>query len=99
MGIEPTTFPLFFFPTSTFDAGQNFTILLDATKTRLIVFGDNKFGQLSISGEEATITEPKIVPVGRSIQSLDCGWTHFLLLTSEGELWSAGRNNYGQLGR
>ena len=95
MGIEPTTF----FPTSTFDAGQNFTVLLDATKTRLIVFGDSKFGQLSISGEEAMITEPKIVPVGRSIQSLDCGWTHFLLLTSEGELWSAGRNNYGQLGR
>jgi alpha-tubulin suppressor-like RCC1 family protein len=81
---------------------------LDATKTCLIGFGDNKFGQLDIvdgdkvnndSSRTATIFEPKLFPVGRSVKGVGCGWTHLLLLSSDDKLWSSGRNNYGQLGR
>lgn len=76
---------------------------MDSTKTQLIVFGDNKFGQLgfvNIDGESAaTVSVPKMFPVNQVVKVIDCGWTHTLLMTAENELWTAGRNNYGQLGR
>jgi alpha-tubulin suppressor-like RCC1 family protein len=72
--------------------------LLDSSRTKLIVFGDNKYNQLGVDSE-LIVYEPKIIPVVQAVKSLTCGWTHTVLLNVNSELWTMGRNNYGQLGR
>lgn len=81
--------------------GQKHTVALNF-RGEIFVWGDNKWGQLGFS--------PKLIPKSKkpiklTIPKLNdpiklfCGWTHNVILTASGHLWSWGRNNYGQLGR
>ena len=44
---------MFHFSFLTFSAGQNFTVLLDSTRSVIIVFGDNKYSQLGLDPQES----------------------------------------------
>ncbi|CAG0879762.1 unnamed protein product [Darwinula stevensoni] len=81
--------------------GQNSTMIL-AKNGKVYSFGDNKFGTLSIPKEDIT-TEPVCVPDhhfgAERLTALKLGWTHGIALTCEGNVYTWGRNNYGQLGR
>jgi len=60
--------------------------------------GANIKGQLGI-GSRANKCEPsEIYGIEQEIQSLSLGVTHTLILTENGEVYSVGGNNFGQLG-
>ncbi|HST33620.1 MAG TPA: putative Ig domain-containing protein [Solirubrobacteraceae bacterium] len=85
-------------------AGARFTLALSASD-QLYAFGSNRWGQLGVaSGSGAPGANPAPVPltlpgaVGR-VAALAAGATHSLVLTSTGELYTFGENQFGQLGR
>ena len=65
-------------------------------------WGKNDYGQLGVSCES---TNPKMVP-GLCTAPLDtaavvkvaCGYYHSVILSRGGQVWTFGRNDYGQLG-
>ncbi|XP_045600512.2 LOW QUALITY PROTEIN: probable E3 ubiquitin-protein ligase HERC4 [Procambarus clarkii] len=63
-------------------------------------WGENGFGQLGINSTESHTSTPKLVKSLARKQALQiaCGSNHTLALTSDGELYSWGQNNLGQLG-
>ncbi|KAG7177409.1 E3 ubiquitin-protein ligase HERC4-like [Homarus americanus] len=66
----------------------------------IYVWGENGFGQLGINSTEPHIHAPKLVKslARKQTVQIACGCNHTLALTSEGELYSWGQNNLGQLG-
>ena len=61
-------------------------------------FGRNEFGQLG-HGDTIDKKTPHQVPnLPNGIISLSCGQFHSVLLTSAGQVYSCGKNDYGQLG-
>jgi alpha-tubulin suppressor-like RCC1 family protein len=85
-------------------AGARFTLALSASD-QLYAFGSNRYGQLGVaSGSGAPGANPAPMPltlpgaVGR-VAALAAGVTHSLVLTSTGELYTFGENQFGQLGR
>jgi alpha-tubulin suppressor-like RCC1 family protein len=85
-------------------AGARFTLALTASG-QLYSFGSNQYGQLGVaagSGAPGANPTPRLVTlpgaVGR-IAQLAAGSTHSLVLTSTGELYTFGGNQFGQLGR
>jgi alpha-tubulin suppressor-like RCC1 family protein len=85
-------------------AGARFTLALTATG-QLYAFGSNQYGQLGVAGGSGS-PQPNPTPtqvtlpdaVGR-VAALAAGSTHSLVLTSTGELYTFGENQFGQLGR
>ena len=47
----------------------------------------------------SVVFKPNMIPLGRVIESVHCGWTHTLLHSSDSWMVTMGRNDYGQLGR
>jgi alpha-tubulin suppressor-like RCC1 family protein len=85
-------------------AGGRFTLALTATD-QLYAFGSNQYGQLGVaagSGSAGANPTPRAVLLpsasGR-IAQLAAGFSHSLVLTSAGELYTFGENQFGQLGR
>lgn len=85
-------------------AGARFTLALTSSD-QLYAFGSNQFGQLGVAtGSGAPGANPTPRPItlpgetGRVAQ-LAAGASHSLVLTSAGELYTFGENQYGQLGR
>jgi alpha-tubulin suppressor-like RCC1 family protein len=85
-------------------AGARFTLALSATD-QLYAFGSNQYGQLGVatgSGMAGANPTPRLLAlpgaVGR-VAALATGSTHSLVLTSTGELYTFGENQFGQLGR
>jgi alpha-tubulin suppressor-like RCC1 family protein len=85
-------------------AGGHFTLALSATD-QLFAFGSNQYGQLGVatgSGVAGPNPTPRLLAlpgaVGR-VAALATGSTHSLVLTSTGELYTFGENQFGQLGR
>jgi alpha-tubulin suppressor-like RCC1 family protein len=85
-------------------AGGQFTLALTSTG-QLFSFGDNRYGELGVasgSGSLGANPTPQLVGVpgasGRIVQ-LAAGFSHSLVLTSTGELYTFGENQFGQLGR
>jgi alpha-tubulin suppressor-like RCC1 family protein len=85
-------------------AGARFTLALSASD-QLYAFGSNEYGQLGVasgSGMSGPNPTPQLLAlpgaVGRVAQ-LAAGSTHSLVLTSTGELYTFGENQFGQLGR
>jgi alpha-tubulin suppressor-like RCC1 family protein len=85
-------------------AGNRFTLALSASD-QLYAFGSNEYGQLGVasgSGMPGPNPTPQLLSlpgaVGRVAQ-LAAGSTHSLVLTSTGELYTFGENQFGQLGR
>lgn len=71
---------------------------------RLYGFGVNMDGQLGFSGDAARHrTHPELLPFADQpfahlVQKVACGLDHSLVLTCDGQLYSAGLNDHGQLG-
>jgi len=85
-------------------AGGRFTLALTSTN-QLFAFGSNRYGQLGVaagSGSAAANPTPRLVTLsgaGGRVAALAAGLTHSLALTSTGELYTFGENQFGQLGR
>jgi hypothetical protein len=66
-------------------------------------WGYNGFGQLGV-GNTVDSNEPKFVAIidenkyNVFIEKISCGSNHSLLLSSDGNIYAFGRNNYGELG-
>ncbi|XP_065336810.1 RCC1 and BTB domain-containing protein 1-like [Cloeon dipterum] len=63
-------------------------------------WGENDFGQLGLGIKQYTKVPTKISGLleHKKVVQVACGSDHTLALTSEGEVYAFGRNNYGQLG-
>jgi alpha-tubulin suppressor-like RCC1 family protein len=100
----PLTLPAASGPAVQTAAGARFTLALTSTG-QLYAFGSNEYGQLGVpggSGSPQANPTPTLVTlpgaVGR-VAALAAGSTHSLVLTSTGELYTFGENQFGQLGR
>ncbi|XP_017782153.1 PREDICTED: ultraviolet-B receptor UVR8 [Nicrophorus vespilloides] len=78
-------------------AGQNHTVCLKSDGT-VLTWGENKHGQLGLDSAKANIFVPTEIFSDESLEQVAAGWTHTAALTSSGEVYTWGRNSYGQLG-
>jgi alpha-tubulin suppressor-like RCC1 family protein len=77
---------------------------LAASGDRLYSWGENNFGQLGTSGHYGTLTAspaPAQVMLTHTgtLTGIAAGGEHTVVLTSTGEVFTFGNNQYGQLGR
>ena len=82
-------------------AGSNHTVLLDANGN-VWTAGWNSYGQLGIGKEDDNANSTfKQVTVGDGvkIKAIAADGVYTVLLDEDGNVWTAGRNNNGQLGR
>jgi alpha-tubulin suppressor-like RCC1 family protein len=96
-------------PIISVSAGVHFSLALAADGT-LYSFGDNAYGQLGDSSNVIKTTPVKVVKgdyIGKShlgddinnpIIKISAGRDHSLLLAANGNVFSFGRNDYGELG-
>lgn len=73
--------------------GQNH-VMIKTSDNRLLLFGDNKFKQCGENGNIGFDSEDP----DDEIKEVASGWTHNAFLNKRGEIFTWGRNNYGQLG-
>ena len=85
-------------------AGGYFILLLKQNKN-VLALGDNTYGELGNgeSGDDpvenpVTVVSPSKIGVLTNIKSIAGGLIHSLSLSNDGNVYSWGRNNYGQLG-
>jgi len=85
-------------------AGYAYSLLL-SSDGQVFGFGQNQGGQLGRGIETTTWTEPRPVAVnttgvlqGKIIIQISAGLVHSLVLSSDGQVFGFGQNNYGQLG-
>ena len=62
-------------------------------------FGYNRYGQLGNGKRASTIIPLKCDNWPNDVVDIKCGQEHTLVLTSTLDIYTCGRNNYGQLGR
>ena len=85
-------------------AGGQFALALTSTN-QLYAFGGNRYGQLGVAagsgGPGANPTPELVALAGASgrVAQLAAGSSHSLVLTTTGELYTFGENQFGQLGR
>lgn len=78
-------------------SGQHHTLALRENGT-VLSWGENKFGQLGVDPNVANSFIPLEVFHHEGLTSVFAGWTHSGGLTKNGEVFTWGRNSYGQLG-
>ncbi|KFP44092.1 X-linked retinitis pigmentosa GTPase regulator, partial [Chlamydotis macqueenii] len=64
---------------------------------QLFVWGDNSEGQIGLA-DEACVSVPCQVDVGKPVCSVSCGYYHSALITGDGELYTFGEPENGKLG-
>ncbi|NXH20532.1 RPGR regulator, partial [Bucco capensis] len=64
---------------------------------QLFVWGDNSEGQLGLA-DEACVSIPCQVDVGKPVSFVSCGYYHSALITGDGELYTFGEPENGKLG-
>nr|XP_021142222.1 X-linked retinitis pigmentosa GTPase regulator [Columba livia] len=64
---------------------------------QLFVWGDNSEGQIGLA-DEACVSVPCQVDVGKPVSSISCGYYHSALITGDGELYTFGEPENGKLG-
>jgi alpha-tubulin suppressor-like RCC1 family protein len=77
--------------------GQYHSLFL-TSEGRVYSCGNNQYGKLGLDSSEASIKTPRLISVLSNVREIACGYLHSLFLTSEGRVYSCGRNNWGQLG-
>lgn len=83
--------------------GENHMVALTASG-QVYAWGDNSSGQCgadfdpSTAGTQTTIAEPQVVQGINSAVAISAGAYHTVVLDSSGNVWTFGRNEYGQLG-
>jgi alpha-tubulin suppressor-like RCC1 family protein len=77
--------------------GGDHTIIL-SSNGRVYVFGHGYTGQLGL-GNTKNFDRPMIVKslVRKTVNQIAAGWSHSMVLTSEGNLYVAGCGKYGEL--
>ncbi|CAH1117777.1 unnamed protein product [Phaedon cochleariae] len=78
-------------------SGQHHTIVLKENGT-VLSWGENKFGQLGVDPNVANSFVPLEVFSQEGLKSVHAGWSHSAALTESGDVFTWGRNTYGQLG-
>ncbi|CAH1368480.1 hypothetical protein MTP99_009912 [Tenebrio molitor] len=78
-------------------SGQHHTVVLKEDGT-VFSWGENKFGQLGIDPNISNSFVPMEIFHDLNLASVYAGWTHTAALTKSGEVFTWGRNTYGQLG-
>ncbi|ENN82271.1 secretion-regulating guanine nucleotide exchange factor [Dendroctonus ponderosae] len=78
-------------------SGQNHTLALRENGT-VLSWGENKFGQLGIAPNVASSFIPLEVFCLEGLENVYAGWTHSAAITRNGEVYTWGRDTYGQLG-
>lgn len=78
-------------------SGQHHTVVLRENGT-VLSWGDNKYGQLGVNTNFSISFVPLEVFSNEALTSVHAGWTHSAALTSNGDVFTWGRNSYGQLG-
>ncbi|XP_050301465.1 secretion-regulating guanine nucleotide exchange factor-like [Anthonomus grandis grandis] len=78
-------------------SGQHHTLALRENGT-ILSWGENKFGQLGVDPNVANSFIPLEVFHHDGLESVYAGWTHSAALTKNGEVFTWGRDTYGQLG-
>ena len=77
--------------------GCNFTVCVDY-EGFIWSFGDNFYGQLGTGNKIGShFNVPQKVQDLPPVLSVSCGSHHILIITNDDNLWSCGRNSYGQL--
>ncbi|NWX27989.1 RPGR regulator, partial [Notiomystis cincta] len=64
---------------------------------QLFVWGDNSEGQIGLANE-ASVSVPCKVDIGKPVSSVSCGYYHSALITGDGELYTFGEPVNGKLG-
>lgn len=78
-------------------SGQHHTVVLKENGT-VLSWGENKFGQLGLDPVLLNSFVPMEVFSHEGLEKVYTGWTHSAAVTKNGEIFSWGRNTYGQLG-
>ncbi|KAL1512947.1 hypothetical protein ABEB36_002446 [Hypothenemus hampei] len=78
-------------------SGQHHTLALRENGT-VLGWGENKFGQLGVDSSVTNSFVPLETFYHEGLESVYAGWTHSAALTKNGEVFSWGRDTYGQLG-
>jgi alpha-tubulin suppressor-like RCC1 family protein len=60
--------------------------------------GSNSNGKLGLDSLDASIKTPRLISGLSNVRDISCGRYHNLFLTSEGRVYSCGKNDFGQLG-
>lgn len=79
--------------------GSNHTLVLEDNGV-LWGFGSNKYGQLGIGSLDEKKVKPQILPFwkDKKIKQISCGSWHSMVILENGECYSFGRGEDGQLG-
>ncbi|KFQ29210.1 X-linked retinitis pigmentosa GTPase regulator, partial [Merops nubicus] len=98
---ERTTFHLISFFTNQHKIKQlaagSYTSAAVTEDGQLFVWGDNSEGQIGLA-DEACVSVPRQVDVGKPVSSISCGYYHSALVTGDGELYTFGEPENGKLG-
>ncbi|NXC08196.1 RPGR regulator, partial [Orthonyx spaldingii] len=98
---ERTTFHLISFFTNQHKIKQlsagSYTSAAVTEDGQLFVWGDNSEGQIGLANE-ASVSVPCKVDVGKPVSSVSCGYYHSALITGDGELYTFGEPANGKLG-
>ncbi|XP_061234043.1 X-linked retinitis pigmentosa GTPase regulator [Neopsephotus bourkii] len=98
---ERTTFHLISFFTNQHKIKQlaagSYTSAAVTEDGQLFVWGDNSEGQIGLA-DEACVSIPCQVDVGKPVSSVSCGYYHSALITGDGELYTFGEPENGKLG-
>ncbi|XP_042644612.1 X-linked retinitis pigmentosa GTPase regulator isoform X2 [Tyto alba] len=98
---ERTTFHLISFFTNQHKIKQlaagSYTSAAVTEDGQLFVWGDNSEGQIGLA-DEACVSVPCQVDVGKPVSSVSCGYYHSALITGDGELYTFGEPDNGKLG-
>ncbi|NXI41428.1 RPGR regulator, partial [Galbula dea] len=98
---ERTTFHLISFFTNQHKIKQlaagSYTSAAVTEDGQLFVWGDNSEGQLGLA-DEAFVSVPCQVDVGKPVSFVSCGYYHSALITGDGELYTFGEPENGKLG-
>ena len=78
--------------------GDNSTAIITEDND-LYSFGDNAWGQLGLDDEDNRYTPTLVsVPGSLKVKAVSCGGQHTVIITEDGNLYSFGKNDTGQLG-
>ncbi|NXI03004.1 RPGR regulator, partial [Pachycephala philippinensis] len=98
---ERTTFHLISFFTNKHKIKQlsagSYTSAAVTEDGQLFVWGDNSEGQIGLANE-ASVSIPCKVDIGKPVSSVSCGYYHSALITGDGELYTFGEPANGKLG-
>ncbi|NWW00230.1 RPGR regulator, partial [Machaerirhynchus nigripectus] len=98
---ERTTFHLISFFTNQHKIKQlsagSYTSAAVTEDGQLFVWGDNSEGQIGLANE-ASVSVPCKVDIGKPVSSVSCGYYHSALITGDGELYTFGEPANGKLG-